>query len=136
MGRKTDAAAPEGTAIPPSRKRLGSAHMDALINVADFERAAEEKLEAGVAGYFFGGAGDELTLRENVSAWGHWRLRPRMLAGLSSWSTEAEVLGGDVSMPVLVAPVAYQGLVDPEGEVAMARAAADAGTVMCLSTLG
>lgn len=109
--------------------------LDELITVADFERAAEEKLDAGVAGYFFGGAGDELTLRENVSAWGHWRLRPRMLAGLSEWRTEAEVLGGDVSMPVLVAPVAYQGLVDPEGEEAMARAAAAEGTVMCLSTL-
>jgi isopentenyl diphosphate isomerase/L-lactate dehydrogenase-like FMN-dependent dehydrogenase len=106
-----------------------------LVNVADFERAAEERLEPGVAGYFFGGAGDELTLRENVSAWGRWRLRPRMLAGLSSWETGAEVLGAEVSMPVLVAPVAYQGLVDPEGEAAMARAAAAVGTVMCLSTL-
>jgi isopentenyl diphosphate isomerase/L-lactate dehydrogenase-like FMN-dependent dehydrogenase len=106
-----------------------------LVNVADFERAAEEKLEAGVAGYFFGGAGDELTLGENVVAWGHWRLRPRVLAGLSSWETGAEVLGAEVSMPVLVAPVAYQGLVDPDGEAAMARAAAAAGTVMCLSTL-
>jgi 4-hydroxymandelate oxidase len=109
--------------------------IDDLINIADFERLAEEKLEAGVAGYFFGGAGDELTLRENVSAWGHWRLRPRVLAGLGEWRTGAEVLGGEVSMPVLVAPVAYQGLVDPEGEAAMARAAASAGTVMCLSTL-
>jgi isopentenyl diphosphate isomerase/L-lactate dehydrogenase-like FMN-dependent dehydrogenase len=106
-----------------------------FVNVADFERVAEEKLEAGVAGYFFGGAGDELTLRENVVAWGHWRLRPRMLAGLSEWRTGVEVLGGEISMPVLVAPVAYQGLVDPEGEAAMARAAAAAGTVMCLSTL-
>jgi isopentenyl diphosphate isomerase/L-lactate dehydrogenase-like FMN-dependent dehydrogenase len=109
--------------------------IDELVNVADFERFAAEKLDAGVAGYFFGGAGDELTLGENVSAWGHWRLRPRMLAGLSEWGTGAEVLGGEVSMPVLVAPVAYQGLVDPEGELAMARAAAAAGTVMCLSTL-
>ncbi|HSS05422.1 MAG TPA: alpha-hydroxy acid oxidase [Solirubrobacterales bacterium] len=109
--------------------------VDDLINIADFERLAGEKLEAGVAGYFFGGAGDELTLGENVAAWGRWRLRPRMLAGLSEWGTGAEVLGGGVSMPVLVAPVAYQGLVDPEGEAAMARAAAAAGTVMCLSTL-
>lgn len=108
---------------------------DDLINVADFERAAAEKLDAGVAGYFFGGAGDELTLGENVAAWGRWRLRPRMLAGLSEWRTEVDLLGGEVSMPMLVAPVAYQGLVDPEGEVAMARAAATAGTVMCLSTL-
>jgi isopentenyl diphosphate isomerase/L-lactate dehydrogenase-like FMN-dependent dehydrogenase len=106
-----------------------------LITVADFERAAAEKLEAGVAGYFFGGAGDELTLAENVDAWGRWRLRPRALAGLSEWGTGAEVLGREVAMPVLVAPVAYQGLVDPEGEAAMARAAAAAGTVMCLSTL-
>jgi|SRR5881394_842259 len=106
-----------------------------LINIADFARAAEEKLDAGVAGYFFGGAGDELTLRENVAAWSGWRLRPRMLAGLDEWSTGTELLGKGVSMPVLVAPVAYQGLVDPGGEEAMARAAAAEGTVMCLSTL-
>jgi len=108
---------------------------DELINIADFERLAEKKLDPGIAGYFFGGAGGELTLGENVAAWGRWRLRPRMLAGLGEWRTGVEVLDGEVSMPVLVAPVAYQGLVDPEGEAAMARAAAAAGTVMCLSTL-
>jgi isopentenyl diphosphate isomerase/L-lactate dehydrogenase-like FMN-dependent dehydrogenase len=106
-----------------------------LVNVTDFERVAAERLDAGVAGYFFGGAGDEVTLRENVEAWGRWRLRPRVLAGLSDWSTRTEVLGGEVSMPILVAPVAYQGLVEPDGEIAMARAAGSAGTVMCLSTL-
>jgi isopentenyl diphosphate isomerase/L-lactate dehydrogenase-like FMN-dependent dehydrogenase len=58
-----------------------------------------------------------------------------MLAGHGEWRTGVELLGGELSMPVLVAPVAYQGLVDPEGEAAMARAAAAAGTVMCLSTL-
>ncbi len=109
--------------------------IEELVNVADFERAAEGKLDAGVAGYFFGGAGDELTLRENVGAWRGWRLRPRVFAGLDEWSTRVELLGGDVSMPVLVAPIAYQGLVDPDGEEAMARAAAGEGTVMCLSTL-
>jgi isopentenyl diphosphate isomerase/L-lactate dehydrogenase-like FMN-dependent dehydrogenase len=108
---------------------------DDLINVADYERAAAEKLEPGVLGYFAGGAGDEETLRDNREAWGRWRLRPRALAGVGEVSTAAEVLGGPVSMPVLVAPVAYQRLVDPEGELAMARAAAAAGTVMGLSTL-
>ena len=105
------------------------------INVADFERVAAEKLDAGVLGYFAGGAGDELTLRDNVAAWWRWRLRPRVLVDVSEVTTEAEVLGGPVSMPMLVAPVAYQRLVDPEGEIGMARAAAAAGTVMCLSTL-
>ena len=50
---------------------------DGLINVWDFERAAAEKLDPGVLGYFAGGAGDELTLRDNVAAWERWRLRPR-----------------------------------------------------------
>ena len=97
--------------------------------------AASEKLDAGVLGYFAGGAGDEETLRDNVAAWGRWRLRPRVLAGHAEWGTAAELLGAELSMPLLVAPVAYQRLVDPGGEVAMARAAAEAGTVMCLSTL-
>jgi 4-hydroxymandelate oxidase len=109
--------------------------VDALICVADFERVAEEKLEEGVAGYFFGGACDEVTLRDNCDAWRRWRLRPRALAGLEEWETRADVLAREASMPILVAPVAYQRLVDPGGEIAMARAAADAGTVMCLSTL-
>lgn len=106
-----------------------------LINVADFERVAAERLEAGVLGYFAGGAGDEVTLGDNVAAWRRWRLRPRMLAGVSEVRTATEVLGAVVSMPLLVAPIAYQRLVDEDGEVGMARAAADAGTVMCLSTL-
>jgi 4-hydroxymandelate oxidase len=109
--------------------------VDELICVRDFERAAEEKLEAGVAGYFFGGACDEVTLRDNCAAWGRWRLWPRMLAGLDEWRTGVEVLGKSVETPIFVAPVAYQRLVEPEGELAMARAAAAAGTVMCLSTL-
>ncbi len=86
-------------------------------------------------GYFAGGAGDETTLRDNVAAWGRWQLRPRVLAGNPDWSARTTLLGDEISMPILVAPVAFQRMVDPEGEVAMARAAAAAGTAMCLSTL-
>ena len=106
-----------------------------LINVADFERVAAEKLDAATFGYFAGGAGDEVTLRDNVDAWRRARLRPRVLVDVGEVSTRAEVLGGAVSMPVLVAPVAFQRLADPDGEEAMARATAAAGTVMCLSTI-
>jgi isopentenyl diphosphate isomerase/L-lactate dehydrogenase-like FMN-dependent dehydrogenase len=105
------------------------------INVADFERLAAERLDPGVHGYFAGGAGDERTLRDNVAAYSRWRLRPRVLVDVDEVTTAASVLGREVSMPVLVAPVAFQRLVDAEGEVAMARAAAAAGTVMCLSTI-
>jgi isopentenyl diphosphate isomerase/L-lactate dehydrogenase-like FMN-dependent dehydrogenase len=108
---------------------------DGPINVADFERLAASKLEQGPRDYFAGGAGDEVTLRENVEAWARWRLRPRVLNDVREVSTAAEVLGKPVELPVLVAPVAYQRMAHPEAEAGMAVGAAEAGTVMCLSTL-
>jgi isopentenyl diphosphate isomerase/L-lactate dehydrogenase-like FMN-dependent dehydrogenase len=106
------------------------------LNVWDFERLAEEKVEPGPWGYFAGGAGDERTLAENVAAFRRWHLRPRMLVDVSSVQTGTTILGREVSLPVLVAPTAFQFLADPEGDRATARGAAAAGTVMCLSTLG
>jgi isopentenyl diphosphate isomerase/L-lactate dehydrogenase-like FMN-dependent dehydrogenase len=64
-----------------------------------------------------------------------WELRPRVLVDVSDVSTRTTVLGTDVEMPVLVAPVAFQLLAHADGECGMARAAADAGTVMCVSSL-
>jgi isopentenyl diphosphate isomerase/L-lactate dehydrogenase-like FMN-dependent dehydrogenase len=105
------------------------------VNVFDVQREAERKLDPGPRGYFSGGAGDEITLAENVEAWRAWHFRPRRLTGIEAPSTTVELLGAPVAAPILAAPVAYQRVLDPEGEVATARAAAAAGTVMCLSTL-
>jgi isopentenyl diphosphate isomerase/L-lactate dehydrogenase-like FMN-dependent dehydrogenase len=105
------------------------------VNVFDVQREAERKLEPGPRGYFSGGAGDEVTLRDSVTSWQQWRLRPRMLTGVEAPSTATELLGKPLPAPLLVAPVAYQRMLHPEGEAAMARAAATVGTVMCLSTL-
>lgn len=105
------------------------------INVADYERLASEALDAGPLGYFSGGAGDEVTLRENVVAWRRWRLRPRVLVDVGSVSTASELMGKEISMPILVAPVAFQRMANQGGEQAMARAAAEAGTLMCVSTI-
>ena len=105
------------------------------LNVADYERLAEERLDAGVAGYVAGGAADEHTLRDNVDAFRRRRLRPRVLVDVGAVRTETQVLGTPVSLPVLVAPTAFQRLVHPDGEVACAQGAAAAGTVFCLSTL-
>lgn len=104
------------------------------LNVADYERLAAERLEPGAHGYFGGGAGDEWTLAENIAAFRRWVLRPRMLVDVSAVSAATTVLGTEVSMPLLVAPVAFQRVAHPDGEPGMARAAAAAGTVMCLST--
>jgi isopentenyl diphosphate isomerase/L-lactate dehydrogenase-like FMN-dependent dehydrogenase len=105
------------------------------VCVADFERLAEERLDPGAFGYYAGGAGDELALTGNVEAWRRLRLRPRVLVDVSQVSTATTVLGTPVAMPVLVAPTAIQKLAHADGEPGMARAAAAAGTVMCLSTL-
>ena len=105
------------------------------LNVWDYERLAADRLDDGAYGYYAGGAGDELTLRDNVAAFQRWQLRPRVLIDVAGCTTATTVLGHDVSMPLLVAPVAFQRVAHPDGEVAMARAAHAAGTVMCLSTL-
>ena len=105
------------------------------LNVMDYERLAAAALPEGPLGYFAGGAGDERTLRENVAAWGRRTLRPRVLVDVGEVSTATTVLGTPVSSPVLVAPTALQRMAHPDGEPGMARAAAQAGTIMTLSTL-
>jgi isopentenyl diphosphate isomerase/L-lactate dehydrogenase-like FMN-dependent dehydrogenase len=104
-------------------------------NVFDYERLAEQRLEPGAFGYFAGGSGDEHTLRENVEAYRRWQLRPRVLTGVEQASTATTVLGIEISMPLLVAPVAFQRMAHPDGELGTARAAEAAGTIMVLSTL-
>jgi len=105
------------------------------VCVADYERLAEQTLDPGAFGYYAGGAGDERSLAGNVAAWEALHLRPRVLVDVSEVSTATTVLGTPVSMPLLVAPTAIQRLAHPDGEPGMARAAAAAGTLMCLSTL-
>jgi isopentenyl diphosphate isomerase/L-lactate dehydrogenase-like FMN-dependent dehydrogenase len=105
------------------------------LNVDDFEEASRARLDPGAYGYFAGGSGDEYTLRENAKAFTRWQLRPRVLVDVGDVSTAATVLGTDISLPLLVAPTAFQRLAHPDGELATARAAAAAGTIMCLSTL-
>jgi isopentenyl diphosphate isomerase/L-lactate dehydrogenase-like FMN-dependent dehydrogenase len=107
----------------------------ALLNVADYEAAAAERLSAGAHGYYAGGAGDEWTLRDNVEAYRRWFLRPRVLVDVSAATTATTVLGQQISLPLVVAPLAFQRGGHPDGELGMARAARTAGTIMCLSTI-
>jgi 4-hydroxymandelate oxidase len=104
------------------------------INVWDYERLAEEKLDANAHAYFAGGAGDEVTLRDNVAAFERRKLRPRVLVDVGEVSTETTVLGTEIALPVLIAPLAMQRIAHPDGEEATARAAAAARTIMCLSS--
>jgi isopentenyl diphosphate isomerase/L-lactate dehydrogenase-like FMN-dependent dehydrogenase len=105
------------------------------INVADYERLAEAACEPGYWGYVAGGAGDEITLRENERAFRRRALRPRMLVDVSDVSTRTSLLGTEIALPLGVAPTSLQRVAHPDGEGALARAAAAAGTVYTLSSL-
>ena len=109
--------------------------MEQLLTVDDAERLAEQAVTPEAWSYMVGGAGDERTLRWNREAFSRFRLRPRVLVDVSSVSTETTVLGTPVAMPALVAPMAFQQIAHEEGEVAMARGAGAAGTLMCVSTV-
>lgn len=107
----------------------------APINLADFERAAEGRLDALTWGYYSSGARDEHTLRANQAAFAQVALHYKVLVDVQTRDTRTTVLGTPVSMPILVAPTAFHRLAHPEGELATARAAGAAGTLMVLSTL-
>jgi 4-hydroxymandelate oxidase len=107
-----------------------------LISLADYERAAEAAMDPGPHGYYFGGAGDEITLRDNLSAWRRLAIRPRALVGVGQRDPSVTVLGTHRPHPLITAPMAYQRLAHEEGEFGTARAALATGTTMCLSTLG
>ncbi len=106
-----------------------------LINVYDYETAASAKLQKVVYDYYASGAHDEITLRDNHAAYDRIKLKYRVLVDVSRRTLSTNVLGEQVSMPVLVAPTAFQRMAHPGGEVATVRAAGAAGTIMVLSTL-
>jgi 4-hydroxymandelate oxidase len=105
------------------------------ISLADYERDAGSVLDPMVHGYFAGGSGDEATLRWNREAFDRVRLRPRVLRGVEARDTSVTVLGARIPVPVVVAPMAFQRLAHPEGELATARGVGEVGTVMVASTL-
>jgi 4-hydroxymandelate oxidase len=105
-----------------------------LLNLQDYERRASELLPRMVFEYFVGGAEDELTLRDNRSAWQRLRFRPRVLTDVSRCDLSTTVLGQKISLPLLTAPCGFNALAHPEGECAVARAVSRAGTVHVVST--
>ncbi|MHB8572109.1 MAG: alpha-hydroxy acid oxidase [Candidatus Dormibacteria bacterium] len=101
----------------------------------DLEALAEAVIPPDAFGYIAGGSGDELALAANRAGFRRWRLLPRALAGIAEVDTRTRMLGLDLAAPILLSPTALNGLAHPEGECAVARAAARFGTVSCLSTL-
>ena len=91
-------------------------------------------LGEGAHGYFAGGAGDEITLRDNEASWSRIRLSPRMLVDVSERDASVTVLGQTWPHPVVVAPMAYQRHAHEDGESGTARAAAATDSTFLLSS--
>ncbi len=106
-----------------------------VFSLADFEPLAEALMDRAAFDYIAGGSGAEITLRENVDAFRRRRLRPRVLVDVTEIDLSTDVLGTRVALPVGVAPMAFQHFAHTDAEAAMARGAAGAGALFCLSTM-
>ena len=104
-------------AQPPTRQIPAD-----VVNLEDYARHAQACLPEATWAYLSGGAADELTLRANRQAWSDWQLHPRVLQPLQGAHLRTTLLGRAVAHPILLAPVAYQKLVHPQGEIASAQA--------------
>ncbi len=105
------------------------------LNVFEYEQRARAALPASAFDYYASGAHDQLALRDNHAAYERLRLAYRVLVDVSERSAATTVLGTPVSMPVVISPTAFHGMAHPDGELATARAAGRAGTIMILSSL-
>jgi 4-hydroxymandelate oxidase len=98
------------------------------------EDSARRALDPAVFDFYAGGSGDEVTLAASAAAWGRVPLRPHVLRDVSGVDIRTRVLGRELAGPVCVAPIGYQTLAHPDGELAMARGARRAGSLLTLSS--
>jgi len=106
-----------------------------VVSIDDFRFLARRRLPKAVFDYLDGGAEGEVTLRENCRAFEDITFRPRHAVAYASCELCTRVLGFDLALPFLLAPVGYSRLMHPGGEVVAARAAGAAGTAYILSTI-
>lgn len=103
------------------------------LSLREMEALARRALDPAVYDFYAGGADDEATVRANEAAYQRIQLLPRVLRGIGERRLHTELVGSRSSMPVLLAPTAFHRLAHAEGELATARAAAKAGTIMIVS---
>jgi 4-hydroxymandelate oxidase len=104
------------------------------VEVADYIRLAKARLAPMAWEYISGGAGDEATLGWNEKSYEKIRLRPRNLVDVSRIDTKLTLFGLALESPILLAPLAYQRLAHPDGELATIKGAEAAGATILLST--
>ena len=106
-----------------------------VVNVEDIRQAARQRLPKVVFDYLDGGAEAEITLRENTRAFSDIQFLPRQAVAFDQCDLRTRVLGHEISLPVMLAPVGYSRLMHPAGEAGAAAAAGSTGTGYILSTI-
>ena len=104
------------------------------VRYADLEQQALEAMSDEAAAYVAGGAGTEDTVSENRHAFADWRIVPQMLRDVSERDLRVDLFDREFDLPVMLAPLGVLSIVHDEGELAVARAAADLDVPMCLSS--
>lgn len=106
-----------------------------LVNLLELEAKAAKVLAPGPFGYLAGGAGDEWTLHENRRAFNDVRIVPRRLTGFGLPDLNTKILGDKIALPVIVPPMAGQGLFHKSAEAGTAKGAGEAGTLFTAPTI-
>jgi len=106
-----------------------------VVSIADLRTLARRRVPRAVFDYLDGGAEGEVTLRESCRVYEDVTFRPRHAVAFADCNLHTRVLGFDLALPFLLAPVGYSRLMHPAGEVGAARAAGKAGTAYILSTI-
>lgn len=104
-----------------------------IVNTYELEERAREVVPAGGFGYMSGGSGDEYTLQQNIKAWEHKGILPRVLADVENPDTSTSILGHDIKVPFIMAPIAAHGLAHETKEAGTAKGVAEFGTIMSIS---
>jgi len=115
--------------------RDSASHLSRAVNIDDLRELARRRVPRIVFNYIDGGAEGEWTLRENRRAFEAVTFRPRQAVHVTITDLRTYVLGRELSMPLLLAPVGYLRVMHPKGEIAAARAAGKAGVGVILSTV-
>src|SRR6185437_4579100 len=105
-----------------------------VADAMQFETLARKRLSQMAYDYIRSGGAGEITMRENRLAFERLSLSPRVLVDVSEINTRISLLGAEVESPILLAPIAYQRLFHPDGELATARAANSTGTIFVISS--
>jgi isopentenyl diphosphate isomerase/L-lactate dehydrogenase-like FMN-dependent dehydrogenase len=111
------------------------ARLARAINIADLRHIAQKRLPKAVFEFIDGGAGDEITLRENRAAFDRTLLRPRILNDVSQPDMQTPWPGRVAQAPIVIAPMGSCMLAWPQADIAIARAAASLGLPYTLSTM-